>query len=110
MEKQETQIAEIFDKFIQSLSVLNSDIKLSADTKHNALINLMDDMQAIKERFLRDWHTVEAQDRIITEYQDYFETFGFNIQSVNDKIEMNTEIQHHLIQAKKYKEQIENEI
>jgi hypothetical protein len=108
MEKQENDINEFFDGFIQRLSILQSYYKVNPDVRDNTIIELMGELSVIRKSFLRDWHLVEAQEKILREYEDYFETFGINVNGAKDKIDSNPEIQHHLSEANKHIENIEN--
>lgn len=104
---QET-VKAVFSNFTKKLTTLQSYFNINKNLRDDTIQTLMEEIKSIEKSFLRDWHSTEAYQKIIQEYEDYFETFGFNIKPVKDKISSDKEIQFHLQEAMRYHEEIES--
>ncbi len=100
-------VKNVFTSVKQRLTSLQSYFNMKPQLRDDIIHTLLEEMSAIEKSFLRDWHSTEAYQRIIQEYEDYFQTFGFNSSAIEKKIKEDQEIQFHLNEATKYHNEIE---
>ena len=76
----------VFDKLGEKIKELKSENGLSTFERDKKLNDLIEFNELIREKFLKEWHMVEAQDRIIQKLEYYLEVLGHDVDSIRLKI------------------------
>jgi len=94
------QVNGVFDSMKEKLSVLFPENNLSKIEQAGVTTQLLDYNEQIRKHFLKEWHMVEAQDKIIGKLEYYLEVFGHDVESIRGKIMEDEEINAHLKASK----------
>ena len=89
-------ISEVFGHYIQKLGLLDSQYGLKATERNKIVADLIVGLLEIKIQYLKEWHTIEGQIKVIQKLEYYLEVFGHDMDSIRSKIQDDVEIQDHL--------------
>jgi len=80
------QVDQIFDKMNTKISTLLPKNNLS-EPEQEKMVGLLNEFnEEIRNQFLKEWHMVLAQDKIIMKLEFYLEVFGHEIEPIRTKI------------------------
>jgi uncharacterized protein YgfB (UPF0149 family) len=77
------EIENIFDKFLNGLSAISSG-NLNKSETVNVAINLGENFEIIKKRFIEDWCNVEFLEDISLHQDEFLKKAGYNTEEIID--------------------------
>ena len=92
-------INKVFSIMALKLNILHSDYRTNKLQRNEIVKQLIEYNEEIRNQYLREWHTVEAQLKIIEKLEYYLNVFGHDVDSIINKISEEKEIKEHLEKA-----------
>lgn len=84
--EERSNVNKVFDMMNQKITVLLPAYGLNKQDRDDVVCELMGYNEEIRKQFLKEWHMVEAQDKVIDKLKYYLEVFGHDGDVIMDKI------------------------
>jgi len=91
----EDTVREVFSSIQRELNSLTHSDKTVGD-RYDIIMELTKQLQEVKIAYIKDWHTVEGQIKIIQTFESHLLDSGNDLEIITNRISGNGEIQYHL--------------